>query len=150
MWPLRPPRTHHANENENKAAMRDLLDAGDSPGLIALVEDRAVGWCALGPRERYPQYERASDERGIWAIPCLYVAPSADKSTIARALIEAAVEQARLNAASVVAGPPPWWLPGDAAAIIKATELFVANGFAIAGPGARMPQLERRLFSDRR
>jgi hypothetical protein len=48
--------------------MRALVFSANPPGLIAFVGKRAAGWCAVGPREEYPQYEGGSDE-GVWAIP---------------------------------------------------------------------------------
>jgi GNAT superfamily N-acetyltransferase len=145
MWPRRSRGTHTSDRNANKAAMKQLLDSGHSPGLIALVGERAVGWCAIGPRTAYPQYDPTKDRRISWAIPCLYVDRAADRGSVARALIEAAVRLASENAAAVVEGPPPYWLPGDEAAVAAATSAFVENGFEQVGPGARMPELRRCL-----
>lgn len=127
--------------------MKELLDLGQSPGLIALVGERAVGWCAIGPRETYPQYEPTTGQPVSWAIPCLYIDRAADRRTVARALIEAAVRLASENFAVVVEGPPPYWLPGDTAAVEEARDTFLENGFEQVGPGARMPELRRVLRS---
>lgn len=113
--------------------------------MIALRGERAIGWCAVGPRSRYPQYEDDDAGRGAWAIPCIYVAPAADRPRVARALIEAAAELAACNGAVALDGPPPWWLPGDEAAIANATTWFLDNGFERVGAGARMPELRRNL-----
>ena len=145
MWPRRSRGTHTPDQEANRAAMKALLDAGVSPGLIALAGDKAVGWCAVGPRRAYPQYEPTTDPAICWAIPCLYVDPSANRTSVARALIEAAVGLAAENDAVAVEGPPPYWLPGDPAAIAAATRRFLENGFAEVGPGARMPALRRAL-----
>lgn len=145
MWPLHPPRTFHPECNRNMEELRAILLSGESPGLLALTSERAVGWCALGPRQRYPQYESSNDGSVVWAIPCLYIAPEADRRKVARALIEAATTVAKTNAATAIEGPPPWWLPGDAAAIVQATSTFLENGFLQIGPGARMPELRRTL-----
>ena len=139
--------TFEPDRARNRAEMQALLEAGHSPGLLAFVAARAVGWCATGPRGRYPQYPNpTTGETGlVWAIPCIYLEPTTDRPAVAKALIEAAVAIARANAAVAIDGPPPWWLPGDAAAIALATRTFVANGFLQIGPGARMPELRRRL-----
>ena len=128
--------------------MKELLESGQSPGLIALAQERAVGWCAAGPRNAYPQYEPTTEQAHHWAIPCLYVDRVADRSAVASALIDAAVRLASENGAVAVAGPPPYWLPGDAAAIAEATSAFVAHGFGQVGTGARMPELRLVLSSD--
>lgn len=145
MWPKRPPGTHKPDREANKAAMGEMLDAGQSPGLIALSGEQAVGWCAIGPRYTYPQYKQTTTQLVSWAIPCLYVDPTAHRRRVARVLIEAAVALASDNAAVVVEGPPPYWLPGDTAAIQEARDMFLENRFEQVGPGVRMPELRRVL-----
>jgi GNAT superfamily N-acetyltransferase len=145
MWPLRPPTAHQPGHDNNKAAMRSRLLDGESPGLLALSEERAVGWCACGPRHIYPQYESGNEGTTSWAIPCIYIDPAADRKAVAGALIRAATELAVRNVAHAIEGPPPWWLPGDAKAIAVATATFLENGFTQIGPGARMPELRRVL-----
>lgn len=148
MWPRRPRGTHTTDSNANRTAMKELLDSGHSPGLVALTGQIAVGWCAFGPRNSCPQYERSIDRAVHWAVPCLYVCRAADRQSIARALIAAAVDLASENGAVALDGPPPYWLPGNAAVIAAATDTFLENGFARVGPGARMPELRRILIPD--
>jgi GNAT superfamily N-acetyltransferase len=145
MWPRRPRGMHSADRIANAAAMKELLDSGQSPGLIAVAEGRALGWCAAGPRATYPQYTPTTDPSVRWAVPCLYVRQTADNRSVARALIAAAVALACENGAVTVDGPPPYWLPGDTDAVAAATRAFLENGFENVGPGARMPELRHRL-----
>lgn len=145
MWPLRPPGTHEPDHDRNKASMRSLLVADESLGLLALARNRAVGWCACGPRHKYPQYADEQEGSKFWAIPCLYIERPRDRKRIAQILIKAATEQAVRHAAAAIEGPPPWWLPGDAAAIAMATATFLENGFTQTGSGIRMPELRRAL-----
>ena len=147
MWPRRPRGSHVPDKEANRQAMEESLKSGKSPGFIALLEERAVGWCAVGPRKEYPQYGRTTGQRVFWAIPCLYVDPAVERIGVARALIDAAVGLASENDAVAVEGPPAYWLPGDAAAIATATSAFLENGFERIGPGARMPDLRRVLRS---
>jgi GNAT superfamily N-acetyltransferase len=145
MWPRREPMTAQRDRARNSSDMQALLEAGDSPGLLAVIDKRAVGWCATGPRTQYPQYPQRAESGLVWAIPCIYVEPTADRTVVARSLIETAVAIARSRSAVAVDGPPPWWLPGDAAAIAVAVRTFVANGFVQIAAGARMPELRRAL-----
>jgi len=142
MWPLREPLTHRPDPNGNRKAMKALVNAGEIPGLLALIGERAVGWYAVGPRDRYPQYKREHDQAHAWAIPCIYVDPAADRSLVGRALITAALELAEGSGAASLDGPPPWWSPGDPDA---ATKMFQDNGFKLIGTGARMAELRRVL-----
>jgi GNAT superfamily N-acetyltransferase len=146
MWPLHPPRTFCSGRTRNRAALKSLIDAGRSPGLVALKGERAVGWCALGPRHEYPQYS-ATEQHGqtTWAIPCIYIDPTANREDVAGALIEAAAQRAIANHAAFLDGPPPWWSPGDEMAVALATNTFLTNGFTQIDFGARMPVLRRDL-----
>lgn len=125
--------------------MWSLVRSGTPPGLIALVAGRPVGWCAVGPRDNYPQYGDPLAGPDVWAIACLFVEESARRMGGARALVDAAVGYAATHGASVVEGPPPWRLPGDAGAIAAAKDAFLTNGFKEIGPRARMPILRREL-----
>jgi len=147
MWPRVAPGAHKPDESQNRRKMRLIVESGDSPGLIALADDGPVGWCALGPVRNYPQYETgAAPPRGdVWAIPCLYVKHGANRRAVAAALIESAVACAADRGASTIEGLPPWWLPGDSAAVALATGDLLANGFERVGAGARMPVLRRQL-----
>ena len=145
MWPLRAAMTSRPDHAANKAEMKALLLSGKSPGLLAVNADRAIGWCALGPRRQYPQYESRNEIDIVWAIPCIYIEPEADRRIVARALIDAAAEAATHNSAAAIEGPAPWWLPGDAEAISLAITMFLENGFEQISAGARMPELRRML-----
>jgi GNAT superfamily N-acetyltransferase len=145
MWPRRELMSAERDRARNSADMKTLLESGDSPGLLAVIDERAVGWCATGPRPQYPQYPQRSERGLVWAIPCIYVEPNADRMVVGRALIETVVAIATAKLAVAIDGPPPWWLPGDAAAIALAVRTFVANGFVQIAPGARMPELRRVL-----
>ena len=125
--------------------MQQLVLAGGVPGLLARVDAQPVGWCALGRRRDFPQYGTSSPESDAWAVPCLYVAPRGRGLGVSRRLVGRAVEVAASAGASVIHGPPPWWEAGSATAISSTTAAFLANGFVVTAPGARMPLLELRL-----
>lgn len=146
MWPLRPSGSHHPDESKNKEAMESLLRSGISPGLICLKDNQVVGWCALGERNRYPQYGNPENQSNTWTIPCIFIQRNnSDRKAIARTLIESAMDVAKKYGANILDGPPPWWNPGDADAIARATELFIDNGFTQIARGARMPVLRREI-----
>ena len=145
MWPRRRPGTHVPDHARNREDLKSLIRAGKQVGLLAKEKERAVGWCACGPRHTYPQYRDEDGAAAFWAIPCLYIDPTADRRIVAAALIEAASDLALANGAIAIEGPPPWWLPGDADAISRATDTFLENEFTRIGPGARVPELRRIL-----
>lgn len=95
----------------NKRAMKALVERGPAPGLLAYRGKRAVGWCALAPREEYVRYARSRvarplDARPAWMIACLYVAPDERGKGVSSALVRAALAHARKHGAELVEAFP--------------------------------------------
>jgi len=95
----------------NRRAFRALVSAGSEPGIIAYAEGQPVGWCAIGPRERYLRLERSRtlarvDGQPVWSIVCFFVAKAFRRSGISVALIRAAAEFAASRGAKIVEGYP--------------------------------------------
>jgi GNAT superfamily N-acetyltransferase len=91
--------------------MRDLVDAGREPGLIAYRDGEPVGWVSVAPREEYPRLERspklkAVDDTSVWSIVCFYVAAKHRRDGVGTALLAAAERHARACGAKVVEGYP--------------------------------------------
>jgi GNAT superfamily N-acetyltransferase len=142
-WPRHRPLSFTPGDPSNREAMGELVSGSECPGLLALFEDRPVGWCAVGPLSAYPQYP---DRRpGAWGIACVLVAPEARGEAVGRALVEAAVRHASAHGAAVLQGPPPWWRPDEEELRPALVRILEACGFRKVGPGARMPLFERRL-----
>jgi GNAT superfamily N-acetyltransferase len=142
-WPRQPPRSFVPGHPSNRDSIRRLIMSGECPGLLALVEGRPVGWCAVGPVSEYPQYDEAASK--AWGVACVLVAPEDRGKGVGRALVEAAVDHAASNGAILVVGPPPWWRPEGEGLRTGVLRVFRASGFQEEGKGARMPVLQRRL-----
>ncbi|MDF8265205.1 GNAT family N-acetyltransferase [Luteipulveratus flavus] len=102
--------------------LREQTACGDpgSPttsGLVAYLDDEAVGWCAVEPRPAYvglvrvfrvPWDGREEDKQdaSVWAITCLLVRKGHRRRGISRALAAAAVEHARSRGARALEAYP--------------------------------------------
>jgi GNAT superfamily N-acetyltransferase len=110
-WRL-PRAEFERNKGEsNRNALRELVERGPAPGVLAYDEGRAVGWCAVAPREAYPALDRSRlfqpvDEQPVWSISCLFVAKSHRRQGLSAQLIEAATKFARTQGATIVEGYP--------------------------------------------
>lgn len=115
----------------NRARFEEMAATADPPmGLLAYREQRPVGWCALGPRKRYPPAispratvlgARDPQEDGdVWLIPCFFVRVGERRRGVTTALLEAAVSLARRSGARAVEG---WPLARDA----KATDGYLGR-----------------------
>ena len=62
----------------NRCSLKEQVDRGERPGLLALRAGQPVGWCAVGPRERFNRIERSRtlrriDALPVWSVPCFFV-----------------------------------------------------------------------------
>lgn len=76
-----------------------------------MVGERAVGWCALAPREEYPRLDRSRilapvDATPVWAITCFFVASDWRRRGLTVRLLRAAADFARSHGARHLEGYP--------------------------------------------
>lgn len=87
-----------------------------APGVIAYLDAEPAGWAAVAPvgefgrilRSRTLRPPNDGDAGGsvVWSLNCFYVSPAARGHGLARALLDGAVEHARLHGATAVQGYP--------------------------------------------
>lgn len=112
MW-WRLPRSRFVQQKGagNKRAFKRIVDAGETPGLLAYRGGEPIGWCALAPRETYPRLERSRilkrvNAEPVWSVSCFFVARPFRRRGVTVALLQAAVRYARARGARVVEGYP--------------------------------------------
>jgi GNAT superfamily N-acetyltransferase len=117
----------------NRADFNDVVRRGPPPGLLALRDEMAVGWCRVAPREAMPDLQRAwrtkrVDDVPVWVIACFYVRKGHRRQGVTSALIAAAVDFARAGGAPAVEA-----FPLDGSVSPSATATGYAATFAAAG-----------------
>lgn len=127
----------------NRDAMRNLIESGTQPGILAYRDGQAVGWCAVAPREDYPGLARSRilrpvDDTPVWSVSCLFVDKDHRGQGISVALLQGALEFVGQRGGSVVEGypvepkndqmPPAFAWTGLASAFLKAGFTEVARG----------------------
>src|SRR5690606_14261776 len=95
------------NDRErNKDFIRNRVEAGPPPGLVAVSSGQAVGWMQIGPRADVPEWNNAgrvsapigpSDEAdpNVWAISCFFIRTKARGKGLSHLLVAGGVEAAR-------------------------------------------------------
>lgn len=139
---------------ENEAEAFAVPAAPDARGLVALEDDRVVGWLKIAPTVavpkllRQPVYKRlplaAEDAH---AIVCFLVHPDLRQTGVARALLQAAPDFARAHGARSLQAYPrraSYRIP-DEQAFAGPESLFLAEGFVVLHDEPPYPVLERRL-----
>lgn len=157
MWFLLPVRDVQAGWGDTNRGRFEMLATETSPpgGLLAYQDGKAVGWCAMGPRTRYPRAagsklmtRRDPDEDAdAWFVPCFFVRTGSRRAGITEQLLRAVVTYAGKHGATAVEGFP---LAGDGPhktdRYLGTEPLFAACGFtAIARPTPRRVIMRREL-----
>lgn len=110
-WRLKRSQFVAQKGGGNKTAFRKLVRAGHVPGLLAYLEGRPVGWCAVAPREKYPALERSRilqpvDEQPVWSVSCLFVARPQRRNGVSVCLLKAAIQHVGERGGQIVEGYP--------------------------------------------
>ncbi len=112
MWWRRLRAEYEKEKGEgNRRALRELVESGMEPGVLAYVDAEPVGWCAVAPRDQYPRLARSRiakpiDDRPVWSIVCLFVDRRHRKRGLSVGLIDAARKLATARGARIVEGYP--------------------------------------------
>ena len=115
-WRLARAEFDRSTADERKAGLKELVDAGRPPGILAYRADEPIAWVSLGPREDFSALERSRvlkrvDDRPAWSIVCFFVGKRYRRQGLMVKLLQAAVGYEAQNGAQIVEGYPVD--PGD-------------------------------------
>ncbi len=150
MW-FRLPRVEYetGKGDVNRDRLRARIADGNAspPGVLALRGGRAVGWCAVAPREEYRRLAttrtmRGPDDLDVWAILCLFVDAAERRRGLSAALIDAACRHAFAHGAPAVEAYPIVPKSAETPPVFASQGIlaaYVAAGFDVVGrpSGAR-------------
>jgi GNAT superfamily N-acetyltransferase len=111
LWRLRRSQFDRQKGARNKRALKALVDAGSSPGLLAYDRGEPIGWCSVAPRESFPALERSRilkpvDDRPVWSITCFFVARPHRRRGVSVGLLRAAADHVARQGGRIVEGYP--------------------------------------------
>ncbi len=115
----------------NRQALKSIVDAGGTPGIIAYSDGNPVGWCSLAPREEYSRLGRSRlfqpvNDQPVWSIVCFFTARTHRRKGLTVALLRAAVDYARARGARILEGYPVDTRSGSAPDVFVYTGTFSA------------------------
>ncbi|HET9419880.1 MAG TPA: GNAT family N-acetyltransferase, partial [Nocardioides sp.] len=122
-YKLAPKESFGSFPSEERAfRLRQQTECGHpesdgTSGLVALLDDAPVGWCAVEPRAAYAGLLRVfkvpwegrdedRDDPTVWAVTCLFTRAGFRKRGVSKALARAAVDFARDRGASALEAYP--------------------------------------------
>ena len=116
---------------KNKRSFKRLVESGQALGCLAFADDRAIGWCSVGPKEDFAYLDRSrsiprDQTSAAWAISCIYILKEWRRRGVSRRLIEEACELAAASGARYL----------DAYPVLPKKEGLIPDAFAHTGlPG---------------
>jgi GNAT superfamily N-acetyltransferase len=166
-WRVRGRDWTNSTADENRAVLEAAVDGlaadGRAPGLVAYRDGEAVGWVSLGPRPDYDRIVHSTvlapvDDRPVWSIVCFVVGRRSRGRGIATALLDAGVDYARDNGATLLEAYPLEFEEGrrvrDADVFRGTLSMFERAGFKVVDRrltrGGPMRTIVRRAIRPRR
>ncbi len=149
MWWHLKRKDFEAQRGEvNHQLIHDRVQRGDVPGLLAFLDDQAIGWAAVEPRTAYLALERSRtlkrvDDQPVWSIPCFFVAKPYRKQGVNAWLIRQAAAFAFENGAQAVEAYSLDYAKG------KVSDMFIFTGTASAFSKAGFVEVARPSASRR-
>ena len=95
----------------NRQFLKNLIESGNVPGILAYHKQKPVGWCSVAPREDFPVVLRSPtlkpiDDQPVWSIVCFFVLEPYRQSGLSHLLIKAAIEYAKKHGAHIIEAYP--------------------------------------------
>lgn len=94
-----------------KLSMKNLVEKGPPPGLLAYAGREPIGWVSIAPRREFIRLENSRvlaplDDRPVWSATCFFVRKDFRRRGLTSELLKAAAEFARKRGAKIVEGYP--------------------------------------------
>lgn len=110
-WRLNKSEFEKQKGAANREAMKKLVEKNEPTGLLLYLDGKAIGWCAVAPREVYLRLEKSRvlkriDDKPVWSISCFFIAKEHRREGVSGALIEGAKEYCREKGAEIIEGYP--------------------------------------------
>jgi len=91
--------------------LRQLVNSGTPPGLLAYRGDQPIGWVSLGDRREFGRLNRSPrlkpfDDQPACSVVCFFIDREHRRSGVAATLLEAAVDRARTDGFGLIEGYP--------------------------------------------
>ncbi len=144
---------HHVTESEwnertwqrNRDDLAARINAGTTTGTLAYVDDNLAGWCNASVRSELPDYANGEADDAVGVVGCFVIAPPYRRHSLARELLDAALDQFRRRGIRVAEGYPATEVTTSAVAYRGTIPLYESAGFELVKRGPRTSVLRREL-----
>ena len=111
LWRLKRSEFERQKGEQNRQAMKSIIDSGQTPGILGYIDQKAVAWCSVASRETFSALQRSRilrpvDTRPVWSISCFFVHKDYRGKGISVCMAAAAVDYVRANGGNLVEAYP--------------------------------------------
>jgi GNAT superfamily N-acetyltransferase len=110
VWRATPSEARRRDGASRKAALRRRVQSGVPIGILGYIGDDPVAWCSIAPRSTYRRLGGSDDPADaaevVWSLVCFFIVRPLRRQGIATRLLEAAIDHARRQGATVVEAYP--------------------------------------------
>jgi len=135
-WRLRHTEFRETGAAHHRDVLRDRVDSGEPPGLLAYREDEPVAWVSVEPRDRFEAFEYARvytpvDETPVWTVTCFFLREDVRGEGLTTHLLEAVKRHVRAHGGTAVEGYPE--RPADPSSSVTPGYMGLVPAFESAG-----------------
>mgnify|MGYP001766908774 CR=1 FL=1 len=110
-WRIRREDCLHQFGEGNKLAFKQIVEAGQVPGILAYLDWQPVGWCSIAPRDEFVVLDRSPtlkrvDDKPVWSIVCFFTSKACRRQGLTEILIREAIAYARKRGARIIEAYP--------------------------------------------
>ncbi|EMJ87194.1 MULTISPECIES: GNAT family N-acetyltransferase [Leptospira] len=98
-------RKNNTTENRKKFIKQRVMSKTPI-GLIGYINQEAIAWCSIAPRETYRSLGGDENLENVWSIVCFFVKKEYQRGRMATIFIESAKDYAKKNGAKYIEAYP--------------------------------------------
>lgn len=108
VWRPAAPERKGSDGATRRAAMTAKVEAGVRVGILGYLDGVPVAWCSIAPRDTYRDLggPQGNPRESIWSLACFFIKREHRGRGVSKRLLQAAVDHAALNGATVVEAYP--------------------------------------------
>ena len=142
-WRLRRKEYDILRGEGTKKKMKNLINKGTIPGILAYDDEKPIGWCSIAPREDFPVLENSKvlkriDDKPVWSVVCFYINKNFRRKGLSVELLHAVKKYVKMNKGKIIEGYPVEPKAG------KTADVFAWTGLASAFKKAGFKEIKRR------
>lgn len=91
--------------------MKEIVWEGRPVGLLGLIQEQPIAWCAFAPREDFiklgsSRVHKRIDDQSVWSIPCFFIKKGFRRLGVSVQLLKGAITYAKENNIKIIEAYP--------------------------------------------